>query len=811
MNGVAKDISAGVRSLRKDPGLAILAVLTLALGIGASTAIFSVIYNVLLDPFPYPDAARVVAIQVHDKERAQPGGRTYYPLPEFLELRDQSRVFDQIIGGTASDVLMKIGEGTELMIGGMVTGNMFQFLGVPAQLGRPLTPDDAKPGAPPVFVLAYKAWLKHFQLDPGIVGKTYVLDGAPTTLVGIMPRRFTKQGADLWRPVELTLADPRLRNDWFNFQAKVKPGVTHAQIVADVEPILRRLAKQFPDNYPKNFSVEVVTWLDSLVGQFRKTLYTLAAAVGLLLLIACSNVANMLLAKASAREREMAIRSSIGASRGRLVRQLLVESIVLAVAGAALGCACAYGGVAWLAALIPEGTIPREVEIKLNPAVLLFSLVLSVFTALLFGLAPALQTVGNNLVEPLKDSGKGAGSGFRRGKTRSALVVVEVALSIVLLTGAGLLMRSFIKLQTVDLGFQPEGVVAARLPLPRAQYATVESQQRFFERVLLRAKALPGVVAATETSSLPPYGGIGSELEFAGQPQANEKKRGIFQLSSEGYFSTLGIKLIGGRLLTETEVAGARKVAVVNQTLAQKYFPNTSPIGRFVRVKFLETFPDAKLPNALFEIVGVVADAKNQGLQDPVEPELFIPYTVTGVFGRGILVKTAGNPAALLTSLRREIWAVDRGVALTLTGTLTDFMRDFSYAQPRFTLILLGAFAVSGLVLVAIGVYSMIAYTVSRQTHEIGIRVAIGAASSDVMRMVLWAGGRLILLGAAAGTLLALAVSRVLASELWSVSPYDPLTMGAVIVLIALVGLLACYVPAVRATRVDPLVALRYE
>jgi predicted permease len=518
----------------------------------------------------------------------------------------------------------------------------------------------------------------------------------------------------------------------------------------------------------------------------------------------------MLLARASTREKEMAIRSAMGARQSRLIRQLLVESLLLAVGGAALGCLFAWGGLKVLVPLIPEGAIPGEVVIQLNVPVLLFSLAAAVFTALLFGLAPASQMARPDLVEPLKDAGRGVSGGFRRGKLRNALVIVQVALSLVLLTGAGLMMRTFIALQTTDLGLNPNNVLVARLPLPRGQYTTAEAKQQFFQTLLQRLHALPGVVSATTTTSLPPYGGIQSEIDIPGKTHT-ERWESIFQLCSEGYFSTLRLRLLRGRLLSEVDVNDARRVAVVNQTLATQYFGQEDPLGQQIKINLLETSRESPVENPVFEVIGVISDAKNRGIQDPPQPEMFIPYSVTGAFERGILVRTSGEPMALLNNVRNEIWGVDRGVALTFTGSLNDFLRRFSYAQPRFSLILLGVFAGVGLLLVALGVYSVIAYTVSRQTQEIGLRMALGAGGADVLRMVLRMGLRLLAVGIVIGTLTALAASRVLASQLWGVSQYDPLTLTAVIALVILAGLAACYVPARRATRVDPLVALRYQ
>ena len=810
MNGILQDLRYGLRGLRKQPGFTILAVMALALGIGSVTTIFSVIDNVLLNPFPYADAKRVALVYIHDVKDSGRGGRSFFSTPEFLDYQEQNHVFDAVIGGTFQDVLYSSGEGTEQFDGGNVTPNLFRVLGVPALIGRGIVPEDGKPDAPPVFVMSYKMWRKRFNLDPAVLGRTFTLNGTARTLVGIMPPRFTKMGADLWMPMVPNRADPEAKQHYFMFQGHLKPGVTFRDAQADIDVLAHHLAQVYPKDYPKKFTVEVVSWVDWLVRGFRPTLYTLAAAVSLLLLIACSNVANMLLARATAREKEMAIRTSLGATRWRLIRQLLMESLLLALGGAAVGSLLSYGGIKALVTVIPDGAIPHEAVISLNVPVLLFSLGAAILTALLFGLAPALQTVKRNVAEPLKDSGKGVSGGFRRGKLRNALVLVEVALSLVLLTGAGLLMRSFVALMQVDLGLNPDNVLVARLPFPRGQYKTAEAKRQFFRPLLQRLYALPGVVAATETSTLPPYGGVRTEVEIPGKTHT-EKWEAIFQLCSEGYFPTLGIRLLRGRPLSEAEVNDARKVAVVNQTLVKKFFGQQDPIGQRIKLNMLETEIDPPVKDPVFEIIGVVADAKNSGIQDPPRPELFVPYTVTGAFERGILVRTSKDPLAMLNSVRREIWAIDRNVALTLTGSLNDYLKSFSYAEPRFSLILLSVFASLGLVLVLIGVYSVIAYTVSRQTHEIGIRMALGASRADVLRMVLWMGAQLLGMGLAVGLVASFAVTRLIASQLWGVSPHDPVTLCGVVAIVATAGLAACYFPARRATRVDPMVALRYQ
>jgi putative ABC transport system permease protein len=806
MQSLWQDLRYGIRGVRANPGFSLLAVLTLALGIGAGTTMFSVIKNVLLSPFPYKDAERIAAFNIHDLDRGRPGGRSDLKPAEYLEFRQQNHVFSGDTGGGNEDVLWTTGVGTERLDGAYVTPDTFQFLGVPAQVGRGLTAEDGKPGAPPVFVMSYKMWQHRFSLDAALLGRTFVLNGTPTTLVGIMPKRFTKRGADIWRPAELDRADDR----WFIYQGRLKPGVTLKQVEADLLPIAQRWAKDHPKDYPKRFSIEATSYVDSIVGPFRKTLFTLGAAVALLLLIACANVANMLLARSTARDREMAIRAALGASRWRVVRQLLVESVLLGLGGTVLGCGFAYAGIKALVAAIPDNAIPREAEIGLDLPVLAFSLGLTVFTTLLFGLAPALQLARRNIVEPLKDSGRGVSGGFRRGRLRNALVIVELALSLVLLTGAGVMMRTFVALQTVDLGFNPHNILVARLPFPKGQYKTAAEKQRFFSRLLPRLKALPGVVDATETSTLPPYGGIPTDLEITGKTHV-DRWEAIYQLVSESYCRTLGARLLHGRLMEESEVAGARRVAVVNQTLVAKWFGKEDPIGRQITVKHLGQIPNPPVANPVFEIVGVISDMKNAGIQEAVRPEIMVPYTVTGAFERGILVRTAGNPVALLNPVRREIWAVDRNVALTMTRTLDDFLSDFSYAQPRFLLAVLGVFAGVGLVLVAVGVYSVIAYTVSRQTHEIGIRMALGASRGDVIGMVLRMGLWLVAIGLAVGLAASLAANKVLASELWGVSARDPLTFAAVALVVLIAGVAACWFPARRATRVDPMIALRFE
>jgi len=809
LNRFVQDVRYALRGFRRDPGFTLLAVIALALGIGATTVIFSVIENVLIEPFPYRSPERFALVYVHDVTRPESYNNPTYKLPEFLDIQAQNHVFEDMMGNSGLDILYTGREGTLQFDGQWVTPNTFEFLGMQPLLGRMITRADGAPGAAPVFAMSYRLWKKQFNGDPNLLGKTLVLNGRPRTLVAIMPPRFLLGNVDIWVPNNMNRSDPDNQRLEFWLLARTKPGVTLQQVTSDFEVIARNLAKTYPDDFPKKFTVLSKTLTNDVVGQFRGTLYTLLAAVGMLLLIACSNVANLLLARATAREREIAIRASMGASRGRIVRQLLVESLMLAVGGCLLGCLFAFLGLKGVTAAMPDQTIPAEAVLRLNLWALLFAVGVTGLTTLLCGLAPALHAVRGELQNRLKDTGKGVNAGFRHGKFRSALVVWEVMLSIVLLVGAGLMMRSLFALQHVELGLNPTNILVARTPLPKDQYETAEQKKIFFRQVLQRVTALPGVIAATETSSLPPYGGPESDVTIPGKPHS-EPWHVMFQLCSEGYFQTMGRHLLRGRLLTESDVDAARPVAVVNDTLVKTYFAKQDPIGKKFKLNMLDELPQSP-KDQYFEIIGVVADAKNRGLQRGIEPEAYIPYSVTGAMERGILVRTGVDPMSMLMQVRREIWSVDRNVALTLTGTLEGYLQQFSYAGPEFGLILLSIFATVGLVLVAIGVFSVMAYSVSLQTHEIGIRMALGAPTGNVLKMVLSKGLRLIGLGILFGMLASIALTRLVASQLWGVSPRDPLTFIGVMLVLAIVGTMACLVPARRATRVDPLIALRYE
>jgi putative ABC transport system permease protein len=812
-----RDFQYALRSLAKDRRFALVAVFALALGIGATTAMFSVIYNVVFDPFPYRDFQHSVTFEMRDlAATADAYARFHYTIPEFLAIREQNHVFEDIIGNYQLDVLYTDGKGTRRFRGGYVTTNGFDFLGVPPLLGRAFSPDDVKPGAPLVFMMNHRLWQTDFSGDPKILGTTFFLNGKPRTLVGIMPQRFNGYDSGIWLPLGLTpgadgasfpVKDPAVI--WA--LARLKKGIGLQAAAVDLDAIMHRLARASPGElYPQRFKVVTRTLLDFVVGDFKNTLYALLAAVFMLLLISCGNVGNLLLARATVREREIAVRASLGASRGRLIRQLLVESFVLAAAACLAGCLFAYFGLKGLVAIIPRGPIPEETVIGLNWVVLLFALVIAVLATLICGLAPALRTASGSLQRCMAGSGKGTGSGFRHGKLRAALVIAEVALSIVLLTGAGLMMRSFFRLTHVDLGFNPANMFYAQVARSAdGRYDTAANKKLFFEQVLQRVRALPGVINATSSVGLPPLGGPGSQITLLGKPNSQHWES-MLDLCTESYFQTLDLGLLRGRLLSETDIDSARHVAVINQAFARTYFGGENPLGQKIKFNVLDQLPETP-HDAYFEVIGVVTDFRNQGLLEPPSPEAFLPFSMSGVGQRFIFAKTAVAPKSLLASVQRQIWAVDSNAAVTRSGSIKDLLAEEAYTRPQFSLITIGAFAAIGLALVLIGIFSVMAYAVALQTHEIGIRMALGAQRGNVLTMVLWKGLRLISAGVLIGVLASLGLTRFLASQISGVSASDPLTFCAVVTLFFAVGLIASLLPARRAADIDPLAALRYE
>jgi len=811
------DFRYAVRALRTDPRFSLVAIFTLALGISAAMVMFSVVYNLRFDPFPYRGADRLATINIHNLKQTDDGGgdRDSFTMPELLDYRQHNHVFEDMVGGYNSTVLFKQGDGTTMFGAAYVTANAFEFFGIPALIGRGIRIDDANSDAPRVFVMNYKLWKSDFNADSSIVGKSFLVDGKQRTLVGIMPPRFQAFSGRLWFPLALR-PGAEGTNLVGNIPAhlwavgRLKPGTSFQVATADIDALARNLARVYPKNYSEQFTVSVQSLMETSMGDFKFMLYALFGAVAILLLIACSNVANLLFTKATVREQEIAVRVSLGAPRSRLVRQLLLESLVLATLACLVGCVLAYFGLKGISATVPPEPLPDEAVIGFPPVALLFALGTSLLTTVICGLAPALHSVRGNLHERLMGSGKGVNATYRQGALRGALVIAQVALSVVLLSGAGLLTRSFVALTSINLGFDPKSILFADLHVPEDRHQTAEEEKQFLEEVLPRVKALPGVISATVAFSLPPVWGVYSDATVPGITHADPWFT-RYDLCSGGYFETLGLHLQRGRLLSEGEIASASHVAVVNESLARRFFADEDPIGKRFKLNFLDEMPDAP-HDAYFEVVGVVQDFGNWDVRKPPLPEALLPYTIFAHSTKRILlVRTAVPPDSLLPAVRREIWGVDSSIAITGSGTLWELLTEFDYMEPRFDVITSGAFAGIGLALVAIGVFSLMAYTVSLHTHEIGIRMAMGATKESMLRMFLAKGFRWMATGVVIGFFTSIALTRFLASQLWGISATDPITLASVLVIVVLVGVAACLIPAGRAADVDPLDALRYE
>jgi predicted permease len=814
LENLFRDLKFGIRNLKKDRRFAFVTVLALALGIGSTTVVFSVFYNLLFDPFADKDADRLVVISVHDLTRVNNDNDGWFSIAEYKSIRAENHVFEDIAGGTHIDVLYDAGAGTRDTQGTFVTTNNFEFLGVPPLLGRWITAQDEAPDAPAVFVIGYKLWKTDFNADLAVVGKAFTLNGKRRTLVGVMPSRFLPYGTLIWLPLGLNAgAEGSVYTNnspvYLYTIARLKKGVSTDAASADFDVIARRLAKLYPQDFPERFSVSTQRAAESLMGSFRGMLYALLGAVLMLLLIACSNVANLLLARATVREREVAVRASLGASRGRLLQQLLAESFVLALAACIVGCLFAYFGLKGIVATIPQERISGEAVIGLNPVVLVFALVITILTTFLCGLAPAFHAIRGNLYERLMSSGKGASSGLGHGRFRSGLVIAQVALSIVLLVAAGLSTRSLLALTQVDIGFNPEMTLYARLATPGATYDRSKQKASLMEQIVRRVKSLPGVSVVAVAQSQPPLWGIRSDLIQFANPESQHREV-MIELCSEDYFQTLGIRLSRGKLLSKADVESTRKVAVVNQALAQSFFANSDPIGQKIKFRGFDEINGAP-HDTYFEIGGVVTNFRNHGLQEPPMPEAFVPYTILVNDVTSFLARTTVDPKTLLTGVQRAVWEVDPEIAVNESGSIESFLESYAYKEPQFDLITLGSFAGIGLVLVVFGVFSVMAYTVSLRTPEFGIRMALGAQRADILSMVLRSGFALIAAGGLVGLFGSFALTRFLASQLQGVSPTDPLTFGVVLAVILVTGLAACLLPARRAARVDPLVALRYE
>ena len=810
-----QDLRFGVRMLLKHKGLTAVAVLTLALGIGATTALFSVIYGVLISPYPYARSHEIWTpglVSVKAKETMRP-----YPLTAYQEMA-KLPAFAEVMA-TSPETVLLTGEHAPENFGGIrVSSNAFQFLGVPPLVGRTIQPSDIRANGEPelVTVLSFQRWQKLFNGDPNAVGKTLRLNNEVYTIIGVMPPRF-----GWWTPIGVWLPMGTVARDaQMVFPiVRLKPGVTTTTAEGQLHALHQEVAKDPASRIPKEeYTTKLTNYLDitQASGQMERSLQLLFGAVGLLLLIACANVANLQLAKATARAREMCIRLALGARRVQLVRQLLTESVLLSLLGGALGLLFAYWITHLTATLMPPSLVPNEARIEVNRHVLFFCLGISTLTGILFGLMPALQSSRQNLVESLKDEGR-ASTTAKGGKLRATLVVVEVALAVVLLVSASLTVRSFAALQKIELGFQqPEQLMGVALLLPPKRYATWEKRNRFAEDLLERVRNLPGVEAATMGTGGLPFGGPESGYTIDGQASA---ATGRIQLNTVGadYLRTLGIPLRQGRMLTEQEVANADPVAVINEAAAQLWPSGESPLGRRIQLHELSKprradilTPPAASPYVT--VVGVIGNTRSDNLRDSAKPAVFVPYTKLAPTARTLAFRAQQDPRQLLNALREQVRQLDSEQPLFNPMTFEEWLGSWT-EQPRFMMALFSLFAALGLGLALAGVYSVLSYLVSLRTRELGVRIALGAQPADILRLIFRTGGKLVAVGMVIGVLASLAAARLVGSELnlFQVSSADPLSFLGVAVLLSLVAAAACFIPARRATKVDPLEAVRHD
>ena len=826
------NVRYAIRSLRKDRRFLAAAVFALALGIGTATVGFSAFYNLLFNAFAAKDAGRLVILTEESAEAGGRRGMNVSPLSASLSdldrIRSQNHAFEEVIGYSHGIDLLKDGKDNHQVYVGWVTGRAFDFYGVPPLLGRGIIPDDAKGGAAPVFVMSFKMWATEFNADANLVGKTFLLNGEPRTLVGVMPRRFHAFGAmnQVWAPITDTRYAPGSENEPpVNYMmARLKPGVTLAAASADLDVIVKRLASGQPNQFPKHFTARVQSATDFLMGPWgigtaggaetehfdiKHMLYALLAGVMMILLIACSGVANLLLARGAAREKEIAVRTALGASRGALVRQLLTESTVLASLACVLGCVFAQFGMKVVAAAVPHKgqSVGGEAVIGLDSTVLLFSLGVTGLTTFLSGLVPALQASGQDVQPALVGGRRGTGGDFRRGRFRSGLLIVEVALSTVLLVGAGLMIRSFYELTHINLGFNAQNLFLVPVDVPFGSRKASEQQKRNAMKIEDGLRTLPGVVDLAVNNSLPGYN-PGGRFETTVPGSVRSEKVG-FDGCSESLLRMLEMQMALGRWFSASEVRTAQPVAVINQTMAASFFAGENPLGRQIEAKGFDATVEPA-GDLRFQVIGVVRDIKNFGPQVPALPMAFVPYTIRG--GGFIFLKTRGDPALLMNPVRQVVWAVDRdAIFAPEMGPYLDIFYGLTYSTHELGLTTYTGTAGIALLLVVIGVFSVMAYTVSRETREIGVRMALGAQRADVLGMVLKKGFVLLALGISIGMFASFGMTRFLASQIWGVSPTDPRTYGAVLALVVVAGLAACYLPAEKATKVDPMVALRYE
>jgi putative ABC transport system permease protein len=793
------DARYAVRQLARTPAFTTVALLTLALGIGASTTIFSVVNGVLLRPLPFPEPDALV--RVH--EIVPQYGQFSVAPANLLDWRQQNTVFEHIAGFT-SDRATYIGDaGPVMLTGASVSWDLFDLLRVPPALGRSFRADEDVPGKNNVIVISQGLWQRVFGQDPSVLGRAVTLSGVPATVIGVMPAGFAFPGGgiDYWRPIAINPADATRGGHFLGVIARRKAGVTLEQTRSEMKTIAERLAVQYPKN-SANESAEVRGLHEEVVGGVRTALLTLLGAVAVVILIACANVANLLLVRASVREREIAVRTALGAGRGRLMRQMLAESLVLSLAGGLLGMTLAYFAMPAIQRL-GAGSIPRVANVTLDLRVLAFALAVSVLTGILFGLVPAWQASRTVVGAVLKEGGRSATTSGGRW-VRNTLLVGEVALSIVLLVGAVLLLRSFVKLTNVDPGFRPERVLAFRVALPPASYREDHQRVAFFDRLLDGLQRIPGAGAAGMIQSLPIRNDYMLSFAIQGRPEARpgDEPSANHRVVSPDYFKTLGIPLLRGRTFTTHDVEKSPMVALVDEAFAARHFAGEEPIGRGLDI--------GNGSDGFYEIVGVVGNVNYGGLDRAPSPTMYVPYKQDVFSTMWMLVSTDGDPSTLSQPARQALLGVDRGLpAFSLTTLAT--VVDESVAQRRFSMLLLTAFAVVALFLAAVGLYGVVGYTVSLRTQEIGVRMAIGAQRGDVLRMVLTGGMKLSAIGLAIGLVAAMVLARMVTTMLFDVKPFDPASYAATASLLLAVSLLACYVPARRAMMVDPVVAMRQD
>jgi putative ABC transport system permease protein len=801
-----------IRALRRSPGFTIVALLTLALGIGANTAIFSFVNGVLLKPLPYRDPHGIVLVW----EKPPGGYRNGISTLNFLDWKNQNTVFDHMAalnyGGSVT--LTGAGQPEELQ-GVRVSASYFDIFGVPAVLGRSFAPDEDQLGKSQVVVLSHRLWENRFGADPAIVGRTLTLNGKACTVIGVMPANspYDRSFAQLWMPLAFEPRDMTRDYHWMISFARLKPGVTLEKAQAAMNAIGARIAEAYPESN-KGWGVTVERYEDQVVGpQLRRSLLVLLAAVGAILLIGCANLANLTLARGAAREREIAVRASLGAGAWRLIRQLLTENLLVAGAGGALGLALGYAMIRGLIRLAPPFSLPSEADVSIDPTILLFTLAVSLVTALLFALAPAIHATRVDPASSMKEGGRSATSGAGRARLRSALIVSEVALAFVLLAGAGLLVGSFFRMLRVDTGFTSDNVITARLPIARDRFAHPEQLLQYARLLDERLRSSPGVRDVAFSNVLPMQGwGDGMPFLIAGRPFVDRANRPacFYKRVTGSYFHTLDIRLLRGRAFTDRDTKGGAPVAVINETMAKRYFKGEDPIGKRILIQEILYGQPGLGPEIPWEVVGIVGDEQTGSLIDTKSPGLYVTFGQSPTNDVSMVLRGALDPRTLTTAIHAAVHSVDKHQSVADLETLEQ-IKSGSVSSDRMQTMLLAIFAALALLLAAIGIYGVISYSVTQRTHELGIRAALGASRGSLLAMVIRRGMRLTLIGLAIGAAGALALTRLLGSLLFGISPRDPVTLIVVAAVLSTVALLACYIPARRAAGVDPMVALRYE